>query len=287
MCIAPLRVSSNGAILYPYSRNLIIFMKTITNTIVSHVALLALFGVTALVFAQEESDTLTTETELSTETTSVETRPTGDPEQRETAQAEREARQENQQEQREDVQANRQTSLEERGEQVEARKAEMDVKTEERQTQVAEKRAALQAKGQERITNLASNLSNRIDAVIVRIQNIIDRIDSRIDKFSEQGVDTTEAEENLAAAQNSVDRAKAAVANIDAEVAAAVGSEDVRAAWPEVKATIATVKEHLQDARRALRACVTSLKEAVLENQTVNGADVVFPANGDTTEDSE
>ena len=229
-------------------------MKTLSNILISHLFFLSLFGLATYAFAEEDTAVeaeATISAEATIETTPEE-RPAGTEAVREKIQ-EREAISE-------ERQAEREANQEER---VETRES----LAEERQIIRDERRVVLQAEAQARITNLAANISNRIDAAIVRMQNIIDRIETRIDKLEERGVDTSAAASALAEAQISVDAAKLSVANIDAEVALALSSEDVRSTWSTVKTSFGTIRDLLKDAHANLRVCVSELKKAVTEFQ--------------------
>lgn len=157
----------------------------------------------------------------------------------------------------------------------------------EMQTSLEERRAQIEVHVQERITNLAANMSNRMDAAIERIQNIIDRIDTRIQKITESGVDTSEAKKALASAQLSVDAATNEIATIDDQVAIAIGSEDVRTAWKEVKETFMTVKHHLKTAHSELRITVAALKTAVAETEMSNGVSEAVTTSKTEVENNE
>ncbi|MCA9355549.1 hypothetical protein KC865_03295 [Candidatus Kaiserbacteria bacterium] len=238
-------------------------MKTITHIVITHAVFLAFFGVATLVLAQT-SETEATTPVVSTDESSAETTTA-----REAKKAEFDT---NLEERRTEFEAKREeakANVEERKEMIADRKTEVEANIEERkaerQERIDERRSQLQARAQERITNLAANVSNRMEAVIARVQNIIDRMDTRITKLSDLGVDTIEAEGALASAQLSIDSALAEISEIDADVASAVGSEDIRSAWISVKEKYSGIRNHLKTAHTELRASVTALKQAVAE----------------------
>ncbi|NCN11975.1 hypothetical protein GW937_01480 [Candidatus Kaiserbacteria bacterium] len=216
-------------------------MKTIKHIIVSHAIFLALFGFAALTFAQDTTD------------------PVAD---REAISALRQARALEAQENT----ASRQTATEERKTAI--------------QEKVQDRRTTLEARAQERIVNLAANMSNRVDAIIARMQNIIDRLSNRIEKLTEQGIDSGIATEHLATAQQSIDAARTTIANIDTEVTAATGSQNVREAWNQVKVTYLTVRNHLSNAHEEIRASVAALKEAVAEAERTGNVSKAVRSNG-------
>jgi uncharacterized protein (DUF2342 family) len=123
-----------------------------------------------------------------------------------------------------------------------------------------------------------------MEAAIERIQNIIDRLGSRFEKLEEMGVETTDAKAGLASAQISVDNASAEIATIDEDVAAAIGSEDARAAWPVVKEKFSNIRDHLKTAHSELRNSVAAVKEAVKEANPNNNGAADAVTNRPTTE---
>lgn len=227
-------------------------MKSVAQHLLSLAIFLAIAFTASAVFAQEETET--SENEQTTEQI-------GD-----TVRANMEERQQN----REDMRK-----------QLEERKAEV-------QENIATRRAALATQIQERITNLAANLSNRLDAATARLQNITDRLESRIEKLKDRGVNTANAETELANAQAAIDAAKNALSNIDAVVQTAISSEDPRTAWQEVKTTYLTIREHVKDAHESLRVTVALLKTAILSATDDTGvSDAVQNENSENTDSTE
>lgn len=182
--------------------------------------------------------------------------------------------------------------------QFQEKKLEMEAKQEERQaTQVekreemqikaTERRTALQARAQERITNLAANMSNRMDAVIERLQNITGRLETRITRLKELGVNTSDAEAALASARVSITAATSEIANIDTQVNAAVGSEDVKTSWQAVRTTFTNIRDHIKTAHTELRSCVSALKIAAAEAKDSRGVSDAIRNNPDTETSTE
>ncbi len=143
------------------------------------------------------------------------------------------------------------------------RRENMASSSEARQELREERRTALTLRAQQRITNLAANISNRMEAAIARMAQIADRLAARIDELEAAGVDTAAAEGHLADAKAALDRAQAAIADIDTEMAAVTGSESPKEAWQAARGTYASVKEELLAGHQALRATVAALKDAV------------------------
>ena len=246
-------------------------MKTVTNIIVTHAAFLALFGGAALAFAQDAGALLppppiADRVEAFTEN-----------------QEEKKAQfEEKKEEMAEDATARREAFAAD----TEARQEQLQEKREEMAADMDQRRAQLQERTQERITNLAANVSNRMEAAVTRIQDITDRTESRIEKLSELGMDTSEAEAALASAQLSIDAAVDAVSNIDAEVSYAVGSEDARAEWKNVRVSYTNIGDYLKTAHAELRATIAALKEATAEYQDTNGVSEAVRQNQNDTLDT-
>jgi len=219
-------------------------MKTISNILISHLVLIILFGGAALALAQSEETEPAEETSTeSVETTSTE-ETTDSPNELQREPENREVNQEN----------------------AEARQLErQDSQTEREQAQTARqetRKAILDDQSRQRITNLAALMSNRIEAAIARMLNITKRLDSRIQKMSDQGLDVTEAKTALASAKLSLEEAGLSISTIDRQVAQAVGSENVRAAWQDVRALLIEVRDQLKTAQLELRNTVSALKSA-------------------------
>jgi hypothetical protein len=189
--------------------------------------------------------------------------------------AEREAAKVNREASFVEMQAERETIMTER-------KADMASSSEARQAAMQERRAALDVRAQERITNLAANISNRMDAAVVRLTQIIDRLTARTAELESKGVDTDEAEGHIAAAKTAVDAAALLISDIDEEMAAATGSESPRENWTAARETFIGVKAELMKARESLRAAVASLKAAVAENGVGSGVSDVVQADAST-----
>jgi hypothetical protein len=230
-------------------------MKTITNIIISHLALLILFGSVTLVFAQTEEEIAIDSTEIETvEVTTAEDDnqfPNNEErvENRDERQDTRESATEEMQTEREAVVENRQNNLEDRGE------AQVD--------RQENGRVNLSEQSRQRIKNLAALMSNRIEGVIARMENIANRLESRIEKLSNQGIDTAEATTALVSARISLDNAANEINDIDNAVANVIGSEDVRSAWPELRLTFERTKDLLKTSQNELRNSVTALKTAI------------------------
>lgn len=141
----------------------------------------------------------------------------------------------------------------------------------EREAAQVERRTMLNERAAERVRNLAANISNRMDAAIVRLAQITTRLETRIELLNEAGVDTAVAEANLETATDALARAASNMADIDSKVAAVVGSESPREAWVVTRTTFAEVKTDLQVVQASLRASVAALKVAVAATGTGTG----------------
>lgn len=231
-------------------------MKNISNIIITHAILLLFFGGAALVLAEE--------TEENTEQTT--------PQSNNNRRGEFLENTYERQQERESKVAELQTN-------IEAKRTELQANADGR-------RAELQTRAQDRIINLSANISNAMDAAVIRLQNIVSRLHSRINKLKALGVDTTQAEASLQSAQDAIDSAINELSNIDEQVAEVVGSEDVKTAWAETKAVYLSVHNHLKTARSELRATVAALKEAIAATELNRGVSDAVRSNSNTGSES-
>lgn len=160
-----------------------------------------------------------------------------------------------------DRQAERAGTMEQRqGDRTDAAEARGELST--------ERKTALQQLAQTRITNLAANMSNRMEAAIGRMRNVIARLESRMDKLDERGIETVAARAELSVAVRHINEAAATLGNIDAEVAAFVGSENPRETWKNVKALFESSRDSLRLAHASLKKVIELLREAITQNAT-------------------
>ncbi|MCD5382193.1 MAG: hypothetical protein LR017_02645 [Candidatus Pacebacteria bacterium] len=161
---------------------------------------------------------------------------------------------------REEVQAN-----------MEVKKAEMEAKKEER----AERKAAFFAeKVQNRLTNLSHNIITRMGAAIERLRNITDRMLSRIDTLEAQGIDTGASKDTLGDVHTGLDTAEAMLSSLASDVEDAVSSDDPRAAFQSVKATMDDVRDIITQSHALLRQGVEKLKTAVRDARPEPGTEL-------------
>lgn len=148
---------------------------------------------------------------------------------------------------------------------IEARRVEF-------QANQAERRAALQERAQQRIVNLAANISNRMEAAIRRLDAVTNRLTERIAILNEQGVPTADAVTELNRAQAEIDRARAVLASIDADVVAFVSSENPQASWAQVRTTYATARDAIKAAHTSIRTSIQLLKNTAAAPPVVEDA---------------
>jgi len=133
-----------------------------------------------------------------------------------------------------------------------------------------ERRTALQERAQERLLNLAANMSNRMEAAIRRLTNVAERLESRMEKLEQQGVNTVEARRQLTNATERIASARASLANIDTDVVQFITSSDPRASWMRVRSIYDSARTDIMAAHNALRATLTSLGQAIAEQEAAN-----------------
>ncbi len=162
----------------------------------------------------------------------------------------------------------------------EASEARQEVRT----TNQEASREALTGVRQQRITNLAANISNRMDAVVVRLSSITVRIDSRITKLKDAGIDTEMAEAELTNAKNLLNEIKTLLVGIDYDVAKVTGSENPRTAWQDLKAKYRNISEKIKATHQSLRSTIALLKSAMKSATMDRPAETT---NATTTSDTE
>jgi hypothetical protein len=143
---------------------------------------------------------------------------------------------------------------------VDAPRAEFTENQEARQELRTERRIALSEVRQERIINLAANISNRMDAAVLRLFTIIDRLESRLQKLDQQGVDITTARASLQEATQSLAEARAALVDIDADVYNATTGEEAYTAWQDLRAHYQSIASSIRSTHTSLRAVIAALK---------------------------
>ena len=126
---------------------------------------------------------------------------------------------------------------------------------------IATKTAEIRKRVVSRIKTVFSNILRRYEAALTRLDKIAQRIASRIDKLKERGVDTTEAEAALVAAESlganaaqAIEDAKLKVDSIDPE------STTVKDAVMTAKDAVKSAKQALKDYHQGLVGAIRLLK---------------------------
>lgn len=130
--------------------------------------------------------------------------------------------------------------------------------------------AALNTRAQERIRNLAANMSNRMDAAIIRLEKISARIETRLEIISNENpeIDLLSATAHLEIARNNLDTAKTIMSDIDMQVNQTVGSESPQSAWQEAKSSFKMTKNYITLAHSSLKDSVTATRQALTGENT-------------------
>ncbi len=144
------------------------------------------------------------------------------------------------------------------------------IKKEETAERIQKRKAVLQKRHKERIKNLAANISNRMEAVIIRLENIIHRFEKRMNILASRGVDITVAKESLTKAAGHLNEAKRLISGIDMTIAKVIESESPREAWQNAKKQYFEIKKHIKEAHALIRTSLQQLKQAVAETQNPN-----------------
>lgn len=131
-----------------------------------------------------------------------------------------------------------------------------------------EQRTALPQIRQTRITNLAANISNRMDAAVMRLSTISQRLEQRIIKMEELGIETSLAREKLASANETLTNARLKLSDIDTLVNGATYSTLPRSDWMNVKEYYQETNSLIRQAHFALRESIMALQNPAPKNMT-------------------
>ena len=140
-----------------------------------------------------------------------------------------------------------------------------------------EQRTALTQIRQTRITNLAANISNRMDAAVMRLSTISQRLEQRIIKMEELGIETSLAKEKLASANKTLVDARLKLSDIDSLVNGATYSIEPRSDW-------LTVKERYQETNSLIRQAHFALQESIMALQNPAPKNIKPDASTNPTE---
>jgi len=141
---------------------------------------------------------------------------------------------------------------------LEERKIEISEKKEEIKSRLEERKADLKDKAVERIRAYIDRTQNRFEAAIDRLEHISERILSRIEKLEEKELDMTNSRALLGTAENDLLTAREAVNLFVNEAYTALENED------DPRATFATIREILNDAKNSLKDAHASLVDAII-----------------------
>ena len=149
----------------------------------------------------------------------------------------------------------------EQRENLQERHQKLQQKRQEAREKIATKTAEVRKRTVSKIKSVFLKILNRHEAALARLDKIAQRIASRIDKLKERGVNTTEAETALVAAESlganaaqAIDDAKLKVDAIDPE------SASVKDAVMTAKDAIIGAKQALKDYHQGLVGAIRLLK---------------------------
>lgn len=147
-------------------------------------------------------------------------------------------------------------------EKIEERKDIIETKKEAVQENITERKSALRANVQDRIFNLSKNITNRMQAAIIRIEDISKRLDSRLTKMLKDGYDVEEAQSLLNDSNAARTRAEIALEGIDTIVEQAITSDDARTSFIDVRNRFKQARTEIIRSHELLRAAVIAAKAA-------------------------
>ncbi|MCA9360974.1 hypothetical protein KC845_00300 [Candidatus Kaiserbacteria bacterium] len=127
---------------------------------------------------------------------------------------------------------------------------------------------------QKRLINLASNMSNKMDAAVLRMEGIVLRLESRIAKTKAAGQDTSQAESELNKTKITLAEARATLKDIDQKVLLAVSSENPQSTMTILKETYVAIANTLRASHSGLRKTVSLLKSAPTINSATSSTTV-------------
>lgn len=130
-----------------------------------------------------------------------------------------------------------------------------------------EQRLSLTEIQQTRVINLAANISNRMDAAVIRLSNISQRLGQRILKVEEAGIETSLAKEKLASANETLVTARLKLSDIDTLVNEATLSTEPQVNWRTVRERYQEVGSLVREAYLALRESIMALKNPAFTTQ--------------------
>lgn len=146
---------------------------------------------------------------------------------------------------------------------AEALRANASIRADIQAERSAERLANVSAQIEQRIRTVMANMQDRIANSSAKLTSIADRIEERADTLSERGVDVAPALSFIAEARVELRNASIIInEDLAVEMAAALESEDPRAAFEFVKESIREAGGHIKTAHQLLREAVASLKEA-------------------------
>jgi hypothetical protein len=144
-----------------------------------------------------------------------------------------------------------------------------------------EQRTALTQVRQTRITNLAANISNRMDAAVIRLQTISLRLEQRIIKMEGAGTETSLAKEKLALANELLINARLKLGDIDTLVNEATYSTEPQNNWQTVRERYQETSSLIRQAHLTLQESITTLKNPVLRTQNTASTSTEINTAGD------
>lgn len=146
-----------------------------------------------------------------------------------------------------------------------------------------EREPALSERQQERITNLAANISNRMDATVVRLKQINQRVASRADKVEGFEEVMANVKTNTAQVNSILGQTEGILSEMDNHITAVVGSQEPRERWWQVRTYYLDAKDNLREAHELLGLSVLMLKEPATYSVNIPETATTSPTAATTT----
>lgn len=167
-------------------------------------------------------------------------------------------------------------------EKLEEKKAERAEKMEEKR---AEKTKRLEERAKKRIDAYVERISKRLTVALERMDKIIGRVESRIakleEKFTDRGLDLSDAKRLLNEARDEVASAREDVSAVGGAIEGALNTDNPKESFSVIRELIKDAVASVKSAHRALVEAVKSVKASVEPNNTESSDDTTDTNEGD------
>lgn len=153
-----------------------------------------------------------------------------------------------------------QDKIQQRQDKVENRQDARQEKKDERRDKVAERRNKIEEKRADRIKEFILRAVRRLSSMVERLEKLVDRIQSKIDKFTQRGVDTKEAQNQLDSAKSKLSEVKQDIASLSGIADQVVSSDNPKESFAILREKLASIKKKLVEVHRNLSSSMGKIK---------------------------